>query len=76
MMDTKERKKLIAELAAERDEFERKAAELDRQAQRLKDGTQKRSFLLEARSLRDQAKERGRRWADLTEDELHDDERG
>ena len=75
-MDTTERKKLIAELAAERDEFERRAAELDRQAQRLKDGSQKRSLLLEARSLRDQAKERGRRWSDLTDDELHDDERG
>jgi DNA repair exonuclease SbcCD ATPase subunit len=75
-METEERKKLIAELAAERDELERKAAELDRQGQRLKDGTQKRALLLEARSLRDQAKERGRRWADLTDDELHDDERG
>jgi predicted nuclease with TOPRIM domain len=76
VMETEERKKLIAELAAERDELERKAAELDRQGQRLKDGTQKRALLLEARSLRDQAKERGRRWADLTDDELHDDERG
>jgi hypothetical protein len=75
-MDAESRKKLIAELAAERDEFERKAAELDRRGQRLKEGAQKRSLLLEARSLRDQAKERGRRWADLTEDELHDDDRG
>jgi hypothetical protein len=75
-MDSVSRKKLIAELAAERDELERKAAELDRRGQRLKEGAQKRSLLLEARSLRDQAKERGRRWADLTEDELHDDDRG
>lgn len=74
-MDSASRKKLIAELAAERNELERKAAELDRKGQRLKEGAQKRQTLLEARALRDQAKERGRRWADLTEDELHDDDR-
>jgi hypothetical protein len=47
--------------AAERDELERKAAELDRQGQRLRDGAQKRQLLLEARSLRDQAKQRARK---------------
>jgi predicted nuclease with TOPRIM domain len=74
-VDTDARKKLIAELAAERDELERKAAEREKQAQRLQGG-QKNSAQLEARSLRQQANEVGRRWADLTEDELHDDERG
>lgn len=74
-MDAEARKKLIAELAAERDELERKAAEREKQAQRLKDDRQRSSAQLEARSLRQQANEVGRRWADLTEDELHDDER-
>ncbi|HWZ63880.1 MAG TPA: hypothetical protein VNX02_12735 [Steroidobacteraceae bacterium] len=64
------------ELAAERAELERKAAELDRKGQRLKEGAQKRQLLLEARTLRNQAKERGRRWADLTAEDLHDDDRG
>jgi hypothetical protein len=65
MMDA--RKKVIAELAAERDELERKAAERERQAQRLQ-GPQKNAALLGARSLRQQAKEAGRRWMDLTKD--------
>ena len=39
-MDTDARKKLIAGLAAERDELERKAAECERQAQRFKAGQQ------------------------------------
>jgi hypothetical protein len=75
-MDSVSRKKLIVELAAERAELERKAAELDRKGQRLKEGAQKRQLLLEARTLRNQAKERGRRWADLTAEDLHDDDRG
>jgi hypothetical protein len=75
MMDTKARRKLIAELASERDELERKAAEREKQAQRLQGG-QKSAARLEARGLRQKANEVGRRWADLTEDELHDDERG
>lgn len=74
-MDTKARKKLIAELASERDELERKAAEREKQAQRLQGG-QKSAAQLEARSLRQKANEVGRRWADLTEDKLHHDERG
>jgi hypothetical protein len=65
------RKKIIAELAAERDELERKAAERERQAQRLQ-GPQKNAALLEARSLRQQAKDVGRRWMDLTKVKLHD----
>jgi predicted nuclease with TOPRIM domain len=73
--DTDARKKLIAELAAERDELERKAAELERQAQRLQAG-RKNAALLEVRNLRQQANVMGRRWSDLTDAELHDDERG
>jgi malate synthase len=69
------RKKLISELAAERDELERKAAERERQAQRLQGG-QKSSALLEVRNLRQQANAVGRRWSDLTDAELHDDDRG
>ena len=68
------RKKVIAELAAERDELERKAAERERQAQRLQ-GPQKNAALLEGRSLRQQAKVVGRRWMDLTKDKLHDQKR-
>jgi hypothetical protein len=75
MMNTKDRQKQIAELAAERAELERTAAEREKQAQRLS-GAQKNSAQLEARSLRQKANEVARRWADLTEDELHDDERG
>jgi hypothetical protein len=74
-MDTKARKKLIAELASERDELERKAAEREKQAQRLQGG-QKNAAQLEARSLRQKANAVARRWADLTEHELQDDERG
>jgi len=64
------RKKVVTELVTERDELERKAAERERQAQRLQ-GPQKNAALLEARSLRQQAKEVGRRWMDLTKDKLH-----
>lgn len=73
--DTDARKKLIAELAAERDELERKAAERERQAQHLQ-SAQKTAALLEVRNLRQQANAVGRRWSDLTDAELHDDERG
>jgi hypothetical protein len=73
--DTDARQKLIAELAAERDELERKAAERERQAQHLQGG-QKTAALLEVRNLRQQANAVGRRWSDLTDAELHDDERG
>jgi hypothetical protein len=60
MMDSKARTKITAALAAERDELERRAAEREKQAQRLS-GPQKNAALLEARSLRQQAKEVGRR---------------
>jgi hypothetical protein len=73
--DADARKKLIAELAAERDELERKAAERERQAQRLQGG-QKTAALLEVRNLRQQANAVGRRWSDLTDAELHEDDRG
>lgn len=73
--DTDARKKLIAELAAERDELQRKAAERERQAQHLQGG-QKTAALLEVRNLRQQANALGRRWSDLRDAELHDDERG
>ncbi len=73
--DTDAREKLIAELAAERDELERKAVERERQAQHLQGG-QKTAALLEVRNLRQQANAVGRRWSDLMDAELHDDERG
>ncbi len=59
-MDSKARTKVIAELAVEREELERKAAEREQQAQRLS-GPQKNAAQLEARSLRQQAKAVGRR---------------
>ncbi len=59
-MDSKARAKAITQLAVERDELERKAAEREKQAQRLS-GPQKNAAQLEARSLRQQAKEVGRR---------------
>src|SRR4029077_10929161 len=58
VMETEERKKLIAELAAERDELERKAAELDRQGQRLKDRIQNRALWPEGRTFPDYAQDR------------------
>ena len=75
MIDAESRRKLIAQLGAERDELERKAAQCEKRAQRLKEGQQKSSAQLEARNLRRQAREAGRRWADLTEDELRDHDR-
>jgi hypothetical protein len=64
-MDTKGQKKVLTELDAERSELERKAAEREKQAQRLQ-GPQKNAAQLEARSLRQQAKEVGQRRTELT----------
>jgi hypothetical protein len=69
MMDTKGRKKVLTELDAERYELERKAAEREKQAQRLQ-GPQKNAAQLEARSLRQQAKEVIRRRMDIAKDKL------
>ncbi len=66
-MDTKARKKLIVDLASERDELERQAGDREKHAQRLS-GPQKNAAQLEARSLRQKAKEVGRRWAELTKE--------
>jgi hypothetical protein len=65
MMDIKGRQKVLTELDAERSELERKAAEREKQAQRLQ-GPQKNAAQLEARSLRQQAKEVGQRRTELT----------
>jgi hypothetical protein len=69
MMDTKGRKKVLTELDAERYELERKAAEREKQAQRLQ-GPQKNAAQLEARSLRQQAKEVIRRRMDIVKGKL------
>jgi hypothetical protein len=69
MMDTKGRKKVLTELDAERYELERKAAEREKQAQRLH-GPQKNAAQLEARSLRQQAKEVIRRRMDIANGKL------
>jgi hypothetical protein len=69
MMDTKGRKKVLTELDAERSELERKAAEREKQAQRLQ-GPQKNAAQLEARSLRQQAKEVIRRRMDIVKGKL------
>ena len=68
-MDTKGRKKVLTELDAERYELERKAAEREKQAQRLQ-GPQKNAAQLEARSLRQQAKEVIRRRMDTAKGKL------
>jgi hypothetical protein len=68
-MDSKARKKVLTEFAAERYELERQAAERERQAQRLQ-GPQKNAAQLEARSLRQKAKEVGQRRMDLTKGKL------
>jgi hypothetical protein len=68
-MDTKGRKKVLTELDAERSELERKAAEREKQAQRLQ-GPQKNAAQLEARSLRQQAKEVVRRRMELAKGKL------
>jgi hypothetical protein len=69
MMDTKGRKKVLTELDAERYELERKAAEREKQAQRLQ-GPQKNAAQLEARSLRQQAKQVVRRRTDIAKGKL------
>jgi hypothetical protein len=68
-MDTKGRKKVLTELDAERSELERKAAEREKQAQRLQ-GPQKNAAQLEARSLRQQAKQVVRRRTDIAKGKL------
>jgi hypothetical protein len=68
-MDTKGRKKVLTELDAERYELERKAAEREKQAQRLQ-GPQKNAAQLEARSLRQQAKQVVRRRTDIAKGKL------
>ena len=68
-MDTKGRKKVLTELDAERYELERKAAEREKQAQRLQ-GPQKNAAQLEARSLRQQAKQVVRRRMDIAKGKL------
>ena len=67
-MKDKGRKEQAAALTAERAEYERIAAEREKQAQRLRDGMQKRSLLLEARSLRAKAKQCARRSAELAQE--------
>jgi hypothetical protein len=69
MMDTKGRNKVQTELDAERQELERKAAEREKQAQRLQ-GPQKNAAQLEARSLRQQAKQVVRRRMDIAKGKL------
>ncbi|MGB9333210.1 MAG: hypothetical protein WCB10_20780 [Steroidobacteraceae bacterium] len=69
MMDTKGRKKVLTELDAERYELERKAGEREKQAQRLQ-GPQKNAAQLEARSLRQQAKEVVQRRMDIAKGKL------
>jgi hypothetical protein len=71
MMDIKGRQKVLTELDAERFELERKAAEREKQAQRLQ-GPQKNAAQLEARSLRQQAKEVVQRRIDLTKGKLQE----
>lgn len=68
-MDTKGRKKVLTELDAERYELERKAGEREKQAQRLQ-GPQKNAAQLEARSLRQQAKEVVQRRMDIAKGKL------
>ncbi len=68
-MDTKGRNKVQTELDAERQELERKAAEREKQAQRLQ-GPQKNAAQLEARSLRQQAKQVVRRRMDIAKGKL------
>lgn len=70
-MDIKGRQKVLTELDAERFELERKAAEREKQAQRLQ-GPQKNAAQLEARSLRQQAKEVVQRRIDLTKGKLQE----
>jgi hypothetical protein len=79
-MDVDSRKKLIAKLAAERGELERKAAELEKQAEACdeskdKEGDRKWVLDVEAKAHRARASELGRQWADLVEEEMHDDDR-
>ncbi len=79
--DQQARGRLIVELAAQRDELNFKAGQIEARAAMLnpsqdQEADKKALLDIEARELRDQAREIGRRWADLTEDQLMDDDRG
>jgi hypothetical protein len=73
-MDKQAQEKLVAELAAERDSLNGRAAEKEKTAAG-KEGEEKSVLEKEAKTLRAQADVVGQRWMDLMEDAMHDDDR-
>jgi hypothetical protein len=75
-MDSQARRKLTLELTAERDELNRRAAELERSAALDKRSDATARLEAEASGLRDSARETNRRLDELADSEIHDDDRG
>jgi hypothetical protein len=79
-MDIQARRRLMLELEAERDELNRRAGRLEHQAAGLDpnvdgQGETRKALVTDAAELRERAREVGRRWSDLSDDDLHDDDR-
>ena len=75
-MDAQAQSKLMLELKAERDEQNRQAAELERRATLAKSGDERARLESEGRGFRERAQEVNRRLDELTDTEIHDDDRG
>jgi hypothetical protein len=67
-MNPDTRKKLLDELFAEREALEKRIARLE--------STQPEDARQELRELRVRADEIGRRWSELQDEDIHDDDRG
>jgi len=74
-MDPDTRKKLMDELFAERDALERRIAGLEARQKSLGPPDAQRAAQ-EIRDLRAQADQIGRRWSEMQDEDVHDDDRG
>ena len=75
-MDVEAQSKLMLELKAERDEQNRQAADLERRAILAKSGEERTRLESEAKAFRGRAQEVNRRLDELSDTEIHDDDRG
>jgi hypothetical protein len=75
-MDTQVRSKLLAELTAERDDLNHRAAELERRAGTSQRDGESGRLEHEARALRESAREVNRRLDEVKDSDIHDDDRG
>jgi len=78
-MDADKREELMSELFAQRTELEKRAAELERQMKGLdptRDEAKRGRLQAQAQGLRADAERLGRRWSELQDEDIHDDDRG